>query len=221
MGEDQNEVAVVKKRAKLNILAIDPALSVMGWAILQYNPKNPERIEVNHAGIYKPSQVIHRVAYNDYVRAYGFRNMCLLELRKNVKELLITYTPEYVVLEDVFFSFGTPSAFMPLAQAITVIDSLLLRHSLLGHRVSTKQAKKFTAGSGASLKDGVESGLHLLADLKIKDGLLISNKGAHATDAIAVGYTFIKNTLPGLLLEQANNPSVAPDLSIAPDAWPI
>lgn len=170
------------------ILAIDPGLSSLGWAVLETHAK---KIKVTHTGVIKANKHASRVKYRELTQLHGQRLISLEYLNDHVDDLIREYNVTSVAIEDAFMNIKFPNAYSALVQVIHTISWLAYNtHKIRTFVVPTKVAKLSLAGSGSSGKINVLESIHTQDDLVVNKSLEIDE---HIADAIAVGYAIIKH----------------------------
>ena len=171
----------------MNILAIDPGLTFMGWAVL----KDDGMIEVVKTGMVLSSKHVSRVKYRDSVDNYGKRTVSLDFMMNAITELIRENSIDILAIEGSFYNARTPSVYGSMMQILGVIMLTTYKEfKLRVWVVPTKIAKKWIAGDGGSSKMSVKDAIMYKDDINIPDDIELTE---HILDAIAVGYALIKN----------------------------
>lgn len=176
------------------ILALDPGLSKMGWALLELKKK---KINVLKVGTIETKKVTTRVAYKRLNQKYGNRIITLLKLEKNLFKIMQEYQPDHFAIEDAFFNSRFASAFSALVQVMLVTTRLVFKlfHKTV-HKIPTKSAKKALCGHGGDSKAPIKKAIQKNKNIKLN--ITVDELTEHEADAIAVGYGFIQLILPTL-----------------------
>lgn len=182
---------------KFVILCLDPGFTTTGWSILEYIVSTSEFHVIKYGSI-NVTKMTSVIAQRDSVITYGKRVIALTILKKHVRKILTSFKPDYVVAEDAFYQFGRLSAYEALVQWISNIECLLHdEFSLRLFKLSAKFIKKCMADSGAANKTNIQKAV--LSNEKIVFKTITNMMNEHEADSIAIGYTFGKIVLPGLL----------------------
>ena len=185
------------------LLCFDPAISITGWVLLEYNTATGQLKVVKH-GLIKPTAEASRVKHKAAVSKVGKRVISLNVLRDKLRALIKSHKPDFVAAEDAFFNPRFPGAYEPLVQWLITAKHLLYDEfdSTL-HVIPTKVAKKMVTGTGSSLKQPVQAALERRGDISTADGISIPDLSPHECDAIAVGVGFVYTDLVNILANEA------------------
>lgn len=186
----------------VRVLAIDPALSACGWALLDLvaaeKGKTPE-IQVTSFGCIKSIGTAKRVAYSVEVEKYGTTIVSLALLRDRLGEIIETYKPDYVAIEDAFYNRFRPNAYASLVQCISVIQLLCRdKFDIESFKIPTRTAKQTLVGNGNASKEDVMKAVLNSKHIKFKKTKKndTTDMVLHESDAIAVGNHFILQIFP-------------------------
>jgi Holliday junction resolvasome RuvABC endonuclease subunit len=187
----------IKKRKKdplVRMFSIDPALSILGWSVLDVYEKGGPTHVIAH-GCYKPVNKINRVSFKPDVETYGRTVMLLSDMRTYIDTQIALYKPTHISIEDAFYNRLRPNAYGSLLQCICTL-SLLCRDKYYKplYRVPTRLAKLTTCGKGNASKDDVIAAVMDHEFIKF-DNNPQNNLATHEADAIAVGYHAIINVI--------------------------
>ena len=167
------------------ILAVDPAVSHLGWAILTDHEDGT--VSVVDTGMIEASKYASRAINREACERHSKRMISLNIISVEIDKLIIKYNPFCIAIEDAFAARFI-HALIALVQVITTISWLGFNtYGLVSYRVPTKIAKKEVTGSGGKGKLAVEE--CIFNKMNIPEDLLITE---HIADAIAVGYALIK-----------------------------
>lgn len=186
-------------------LNFDPALSRLGWSVtdLKMTSRNKENlVQVVRWGNLTPSAQASRVANAEACKLFTKRVISLRELRVGVRELIQEFQPDYITVEDTFFSTAFPSAFAALEQVITTIT--LLCHDEFQkpiYRIPTKCAKQAVTASGAAKKGNVLTAIRESDTIIFKQKKKAQELDHHSADSIAVGVHFLSRMWPEMQAE--------------------
>lgn len=185
----------------IRILSFDPGVGQMGWAVTDYDCTTG-RSHVLKYGLIKGDQVakeLRKIMLPEFSKQYTV----LCAIRDTVKLLMSEYRPDYVVSEGPFaHRFVQAYASLKL-----VVDRLRqASHEVLNkntYEVQPTEVKLLIFGKGTANKDEVKAGVLKCKDMTIKASKVnpIEHASEHEIDAIAVGYCFVKRTLPSILAE--------------------
>lgn len=123
----------------MRILGIDPGLATIGFAILDATPKEKRLIDVGvirtPAGLAVPER--------------------LLEIHKDMQELIRTYKPEIASIEQIFFSKNVTTG-IKVSEARGVILLAMQEAGLPIHEYSPSQMKSLLTGDGKADKLAIQ-----------------------------------------------------------------
>ncbi|HFE51966.1 MAG TPA: crossover junction endodeoxyribonuclease RuvC [Bacteroidetes bacterium] len=147
----------------LRVLAIDPGTSTAGYALLDWEAG---KAEVLKAGVIrqKPRQALSER---------------LVVLYDRVEELIRTYRPGVLAIEDVFFARNVRSS-LKLGEARGVVIVAAARQGLEIAEYSPAEVKQAVAGHGAASKEQIQ---RMVATLL---GLTEVPKPSDVADALAI-----------------------------------
>lgn len=187
------------KNKVIRILTIDPGLSKLGWVIIDYDLKN-NIAKIVLTGEISSNNQANRVSFKKEVEMFGLRLISLNLLEGAIEDLINQYMPQYITCEDAFFNKKFPNAYLALTQTIYVIERLIFKkfHKKL-FKIPTRLAKMVLAGHGDSKKKNIQDIVKNHPNIQFKHKKEKRKISDHIADAIAVGYTFIVEILPGLL----------------------
>lgn len=148
------------------ILGIDPALSNLGWGLIQ---NDQDRLKYIASGTIKTTSAtpIHQ-------------RLAMLSLR--LEELITAYQPDLVAMEETFINKNAVSS-LALGYARGAIMALIGRHGLPLQEYKPNTVKKTVVGVGHAEKSQV---LHMVR-LLINGASLVQN--LDESDALAIAYT--------------------------------
>lgn len=187
-----------RRNNTITVLAFDPGVYHTGWSVLKYD-QTSNTISVAEYGTIEANSLARKENKEDY-KIYG-NVISFFLLEREVTTLVNKYAPDYVACEGAFMA-RFPNAFVSLKLCINAIQRVLYTHFRKTlHLIAPKEAKK-AIGNGTADKLAVQNSIQHLADLKVKDTKQkpIDKMVEHEADSIAIGYAFIKNVLPDLLL---------------------
>lgn len=185
---------------KYTILGIDPGLTNTGYSVLVYDTKKDATNVIAH-GMITAISIAKREMRTD-VKQYG-NIISLMVYEKEIAALLETYKPDFIASEDAFYNPRTPQAYLSLKLCINAIQRVLYNQVKKNlYLIAPTVAKQTVWGRGTANKEAVQESILRLPDLHIKKSKpkAITNLTEHEADSIAIAYTFIKNTLPDLLM---------------------
>lgn len=114
----------------------------------------------------------------------------LLQIYRELRDVIAKYKPEMIVIEMLFFGANTRTA-IAVGQARGVIMLAAAEHRVPIHEYTGPQVKLMVAGSGRADKNQVHEGVRKFLGTpgRRKNKLKVSWKGGHlddATDAVAI-----------------------------------
>lgn len=114
----------------------------------------------------------------------------LLQIHRELKEVIAKYRPELIVIEMLFFGANTRTA-IAVGQARGVIMLAAAEYRVPIHEYTGPQVKLMVAGSGRADKNQVHDGVRKFLGTpgRRKNKLKVNWKGGHlddATDALAI-----------------------------------
>ncbi len=171
------------------ILAVDPSLSNLGYAIITHDEES-NMITTVTTGMIHANQYAAHVINKEVFTRHTKRLVALNIIKKEIEKLIVKHEVDVIAIEDAFFNPRFPNALVALVQVThTVVWVAFKKYDIQSYRVPTKIAKKCVTGTGGSGKTSVEEGIYKLDDLIMSDELLMTE---HIADAVAVGYALIK-----------------------------
>ncbi|MFH1188349.1 MAG: crossover junction endodeoxyribonuclease RuvC [bacterium] len=121
----------------MTILGIDPGTARIGYGIIEKRPK------------------LRLVAYGTIELSPSKNAIHLLQLEKNLKNLILRYKPDRIGLESLFFSKNKKTAFS-VAEARGVILLTALKHHIPVYEFSPTEIKATITGWGRSDKKTIK-----------------------------------------------------------------
>lgn len=149
------------------MLALDSGVERTGYAVFEYDGKEPDLIAYDCIFTSKNDALPQR----------------LLEIRTRIVEIIQKYKPDVCVMEQLFFSKNVTTGIM-VAQAQGVVMSLLAEHGVECDFVKPQEIKMSLTGYGNADKKSVQKMVMLLLHLKEIPQL------DDTVDAIACGLTY-------------------------------
>lgn len=149
----------------MRVLAIDPGYDRLGVAVIEGDPSRPTLIM---STCVEPPK--------------GLREERLGEVSRAVSEAILSYTPDVLAIETLFFSINKKTA-IGVAEARGAVLAAAGRANLPIIECSPQQVKIAVTGHGGSNKATVASMLPRLISLPLKKRL------DDELDAIAIGIT--------------------------------
>jgi crossover junction endodeoxyribonuclease RuvC len=147
----------------LTILGIDPGTNVMGFAILRTHIRNSS---IEKIGVVKMPRTADQ-------------NTKLTTIYENTQQLIETYHPDILAIEEPFFG-KNPQSMLKLGRAQGVVMGACLHAGLQVFEYTPRRVKQAITGKGAASKEQVAAMLHRMYDFTNDTNLL------DATDALAV-----------------------------------
>lgn len=183
----------------LRILSFDPGLSTSGWNISVYDTST-NIMYIEQCGMLYPNENVGLASNKVNNIRYGHRIMTLDQLRNDIRNLMDTLSPDFVVSEDAFYNPTRPTAYCALVQWLTTVSIVLFdeyQHTLF--KLAPKIAKQVISGFGGAEKLGVQYAVTNKEDIKFNQDIDVKNLTEHTCDSIGIGYTFIQEILPSIL----------------------
>ena len=183
----------------LKILSFDPGLSTSGWNLSLYDPVE-KIMHIEECGMLFPNSNVDSLSNRSTNIRFGGRVMTLNQLREDIRFLVNTYTPDFIVSEDAFYNPTRPTAYCALVQWITTVSMVLYdEFNKTLFKLAPKIAKQVISGFGGAEKLGVQYAVSHKEDIKFKSSIDVQNLTEHTCDSIGIGYTFIQEILPSIL----------------------
>ena len=146
------------------ILGVDTAIRCTGYGVVRFNSLNS--IDILDCGVIKnPQKLLH--------------SDCLRRLAGGTRELIKTYSPAAVSIEDLFYSKNVKTA-MILSLARGAVITATAELDLPIYTYSPKTAKRAAVGMGQASKEQVATMMAAMFNIDISQ---IPND---ATDALAI-----------------------------------
>ena len=183
----------------LRILSFDPGLSTSGWNLSVYDTST-NTMYIEQCGMLYPNENVGLASNKVNSIRYGHRIMTLDQLRNDIRNLMDTLSPDFVVSEDAFYNPTRPTAYCALVQWLTTVSIVLFdeyQHTLF--KLAPKIAKQVIPGFGGAEKLGVQYAVTNKEDIKFNQDIDVKNLTEHTCDSIGIGYTFIQEILPSIL----------------------
>jgi len=153
------------------ILGIDPGLARIGFGVIKVSKKKRRKevkIKSIDWGVIETKKELGN-------------NKRLLFLEKELKKILKKYTPDYVVIEKLFFFKNLKTA-IEVSQATGVIKLIITKKKIPIIEITPLQVKMAITGYGRAKKDQIQKTLKKF--LKLKE----IPKPDDAADALALAY---------------------------------
>jgi crossover junction endodeoxyribonuclease RuvC len=154
----------------MRIIGIDPGLATVGYAIVEGNKKTPIVLDYG---------VLSTVAGPESQTPYR-----LLEIKKDLENLLKEYKPEIAVVEKLFF-FKNQKTIMQVAGARGVITCLLAEYGVRIVELTPLEIKQSVSGHGRADKKQIIKLMHRYYGI---DPDLNKITPDDAADALAMAY---------------------------------
>lgn len=166
------------------VLGIDTAIRCTGYGVIEMRSVNDTRIL--DCGIIKNSRKL-------------LHSECLRRLAGGIGELIKTYTPEHLAIEDVFYSKNIKTA-MILSLARGAVITTAAIENIPIYQYSPKTAKRAVVGSGNASKEQVATMVSSMLNISFDQIQLDS------TDALSIalchGQLIMRSELGGMLTKQ-------------------
>ena len=154
------------------IIAVDPGISVTGYAILE---KQGEKIIVLASGTIKNTPRLSHA-------------MKLAHIHSTVSELLKEYLPRGFVLEDIFYRKNIRST-VTLGEVRGICSLAAAQRDIPVTTYAARRVKKAVVGNGGADKSQVQKMVQILLDLEEPPTPL------DVSDALALGITYFHDIL--------------------------
>lgn len=150
----------------MRILGIDPGFGIVGFALLDWDGRKRQLVDVG-------------VIRTDSGLEFGSR---LLEIHKDIKEILNHYQPDAVAIEKVYFSKNVTTG-IQVSQAKGVILLALAEAGLIPRQYSPSEMKAALTGDGKADKAAIQK------MVQMELGLVEVPKPDDASDALSLALT--------------------------------
>lgn len=147
------------------ILGIDPGTTIMGFALLSIERRQPH---VREIGVVKMTRLPDQ-------------NTKLKKIFESTTELVKKYRPAILAIEAPFYG-KNPQSMLKLGRAQGVVIAACLHEGLDVFEYSPRKIKQSITGKGNASKEQVAAMLKHMCDFSVETGYL------DATDALAVAY---------------------------------
>lgn len=179
----------------VRILSFDPGTTCLGWAVSQYH-SDQNKFQVLKFGNMKPSDTAKK--QKDDCEIYTRQLISLFHVEAIVRELIETYSPQYIVSEDAFYHPGRGvNAYIALKLCIHTIARIAMDYKLGIYKISPCGIKSLVAGHGHADKTTIQDAILNNPNISFKAAKQIAfdKMVEHEADAIAIGYAFVKKIL--------------------------
>ena len=179
----------------VRILSFDPALTVCGWSLIEYNLTTAKRTVTKFGDITGKSAIKAR---KNMLGVFEKRFIILCELEDTVITLINEFNPDYIAVESAF----SHRFVLAYAALVLVIDTIRRASYKTQNRdiylIAPKEGKLAISNAGTSDKDAVQHAILAHTDIVIKDTKQnpVDRLSQHAADSIAIGYAFSAIYLP-------------------------
>lgn len=188
--------------SRVRVLAIDPSIVNLGWAVLDYDPAAQRIHHVAHGllvgdKLFKEHKGLHPVFGKTYIRLYAFHD--------RLGELIDRYQPNYAVSESAFAQAGRVTAYGTLVLVIHTMERAC--HRLMNAplwTISPSESKKAITRNAHADKPLMREGLLAHPGLVCDPDAVTVFAAAtpDEIDAVCHGCAFIATMLPYLLAGQ-------------------
>lgn len=186
---------------RIRILAIDPGVTVLGWALLCYDLVDGNTVVSEHSVLTGQRLLKERKAMQDRFS----KSFIVLEVYYQLFcQLIEEHRPDYVVSEGAFYH-----RFAHTYASLTLVIHTLRRacHDKLGcdiYEVAPMETKKTVTGNNMADKSQIKSALQTRQGLTILETVEtpLEEISEHEYDAIGHGLAFIAKELPTVLASQ-------------------
>ena len=163
--------SLTAKKTK-TIIGIDPGSTTIGYGIINYSEKEPKPTVLGYG-------------YIDLKQHIGQEER-LLQLHKDLNDLLKKYNPDYVAVENVYF-FKNAKTITTVLQSKGVILLAAALHKISVHEYTPLQVKQTISGYGKAdkkiIQKIIQTSLSIKSDIKPDD----------ASDALAIAVCHLRH----------------------------
>lgn len=193
---------ILKHSDVIRLISIDPGTSKLGIAIYEIN-----LIDRSILSLEADTWLIEKLDRVTYIDEFDCEDLeiRLLKIRDYLNFVLADFNPHTVVIERPFFNRFKPGAYGPV---VRVLESICVTcfsydNSIQFKCISPFEVKKEVSAQFSGDKEKIRLGLKSKDDLRhlpIYNNL--DSLGPDAVDAIAIGYSYIKQWQKSLQLEK-------------------
>ncbi len=192
---------ILKHSDVIRLISIDPGTCKLGIAVYEVN-----LIDRSILSLYADTWMLEKLDVVTEIDNYDYEDLevRLQKIRDYLTLILNDFSPHTVVIERPFFNRFKPAAFGAVTRVLETVcmTSLLFNPNIQFKCISPHEVKKEASGQFSGDKEKIRKGLQSKDDLK---HLPIYNKlddlGPDTIDAIAIGYSYIKEWQRSLKLE--------------------
>jgi len=112
-----------QNQSVVRVLSFSPGIAVTGWSIIDYNTTN-DKLVVYRFGSLKPANTAGKKLHSAEIEKYGKQLVSLQLLRDAVSDLVGTYHPLYIIVDDTPLDPRNPSAYVALVNWFCAIQLL-------------------------------------------------------------------------------------------------
>ncbi|MGB9763107.1 MAG: crossover junction endodeoxyribonuclease RuvC [Minisyncoccia bacterium] len=150
------------------IIGIDPGTTRIGWAVIKTRKKEVKPLNYGCWELKEKEQ--------------GAR---LLKIFHNLNKLIKDYSPDYLIIERVFF-FKNAKTVMSISEAVGVISLTAQKNKLKCHYLTPLEVKQILIGYGRAEKKEIQKFVQMIFSLKeipkpddTSDALAVAIAGFH------------------------------------------
>lgn len=132
----------------MRVLGIDPGLRITGYGCVEGDPWRPSIVE---AGVFRLERAAKAADSADSISAR------LVELERDLRELLERVGPDAVAVEGMFTNLKHPATVIKMAHGRGVVLLAIRRAGLPLIELKPAEVKKSLAGSGAASKEQIQA----------------------------------------------------------------
>ena len=169
------------------IISIDPGMTVTGWSYGIYQ-KQYGVLNVDQYGSFKPIAASKKE--KEDIEKYGQRPISLRKVKEELIGLITKYKPDVFVSEDIFFNPLKPTAVLPLAMYIGVVELVCLELQIPLYKIPTRTVKMIVAGTGGADKLMVFEAIKANDQITFKENKKDLQLIEHISDAVAVEWAW-------------------------------
>jgi crossover junction endodeoxyribonuclease RuvC len=165
-------MAPVKERVR--IIGIDPGMSKCGYAVIDYDGRNPSAVEY---GLIRTDPKLETPSR-------------LREIIEKLREIIVEFSPDEFAIERVYFHRNVSTA-IDVAMVMGAAIVLAIEKDITCRQYAPRQVKRAIVGTGSASKHQVQSMVERLYRLKelpklpdVADALAVALTHAHLRNSI-------------------------------------
>jgi Holliday junction resolvasome RuvABC endonuclease subunit len=180
------------------VLSIDPGLNRTGIAIYTIDMELRKAISLEAFTLVN-EKLIDEIEFEETY--HSERVFKLYRLKNAFTQIIRDCNPSAVVCESPFYSSFRPTAYASLVEVISHLHDCVIQHNhnTLFRTVEPMVVKKTVGATLTNNKSSVKDAIMTIPDITTIAIVDINMLDEHAIDAIAIGYTFFKNSGENLI----------------------